>query len=133
MRGPEQHSPPRRESASSPPPMRPRLLDRWLLALALIAFGATCVHTNERLRKLESRLDRLRDVEVGRPASGQTVYRFDDTFVRYFGPRGVEEVERALRILDARPERPPTSGPEARPLRIREPDASWTEPGFDRL
>lgn len=67
-----------------------------LITTALLFLGAYSIYTTVRIQRLETRLHRE---HFGRPGTSQITYAFDDSFRKYFGRRGVAEVERALEIL----------------------------------
>ena len=73
--------------------------ERWLLLAAVALLGGHSLYSGIRLHRLEGRLERLQQESLSRSLAGKLSYSFDDSFIHYFGPQGVAEVERALKIL----------------------------------
>jgi hypothetical protein len=61
---------------------------RLLLGLAGLLVVGYCISTTVRIRQLEARLQK---------APQQLTYAFDDSFLRYFGQRGVDAVNGAVK------------------------------------
>jgi len=75
--------------------------DRLLTVLAVALLGGYSIYTRVRIRQLEDRIDRLQlqRAQLARPTPAQVTYAYSDSFLKYFGEKGVAEVERALEIL----------------------------------
>ena len=73
--------------------------DRLLTVLAVALLGGYSIYSSVRIRQLEDRLDRLQRAQLARPTPAQVTYAYSDSFLKYFGQKGVAEVERALEIL----------------------------------
>ncbi len=73
--------------------------DRLLTVLAVALLAGYSIYSSVRIRQLQGRLDRLQREQLARPIPAQVTYAYDDSFLKYFGQRGVAEVERALAIL----------------------------------
>jgi hypothetical protein len=73
--------------------------DRVLTLIALALLGGYSIHCSVRIWRLEARLDRLQREQLAPPAPRQVTYSYSDSFLKYFGQKGVAEVERALEIL----------------------------------
>jgi len=67
---------------------------RLLLTLALLVLAGYSVFTAVRVRQLGARLSR---VELAQRRSASISYACDDSFMRHFGQRGVDAVDRAMR------------------------------------
>ena len=67
---------------------------RLLLTVALLVLAGYSAFTTMRVRRLEARLSR---VELAQRASTPITYSFDDSFRQYFGPQGVDAVDRAIK------------------------------------
>ena len=73
--------------------------DRLLPVLAVALLGGFSIYSSARIRQLEGRLDRLQREQLARPNPTRAVtYAYGDSFIKYFGQKGVAEVERALEI-----------------------------------
>jgi hypothetical protein len=78
--------------------------ERLLAGFCVLLLGSYSVYTTVRIEQLEDRLNRQL---ITIPPTDAITYAFDSSFVDYFGPQGMDEVERALRRLSVeRPDMP---------------------------
>ena len=70
-----------------------------VLAL-LICAGV--VYTNMRIASLEDRIQAMH-LALQRPSAQPARYAFNESFIEYFGVKGVEEVARAIRLQRSAP------------------------------
>ncbi len=70
-----------------------KITKRFLFSLAWLLVAGYCIYTSVRIRQLEARLKKA-PLQLALP---QLSYSFDDSFLRYFGQRGVDAVDRTVR------------------------------------
>jgi hypothetical protein len=77
--------------------MNTRKLLLTLVTVGLVAGYAG--YTSFRVHQLEIRVAELEQEQRNLPTSGVR-YAMDDSFIKYFGQKGVEEGARALKVLE---------------------------------